>query len=335
MARKPKVTEQRRVSAAAPRSIDLDARTAEFVASTETVDAHRSIVRQDWKLDRFNANPVVLFNHDSDFPIGTAEARAEEGVGLVAKVRFAEGDPHAERAWNLVRQGVLRGVSVGFRPSTAKFEKHDGEEILVLSGNDLFELSVTSQPSNPEALARSAEKDTMIDKQDAPECAVSVGEILRAVDTVTREAHDAALAAIRATHDAETRCLTSERDELRAKLAEAQGEIAKRDVERRTAKLDALSGRKFAPADRAEWERVLTLDESLFDSLIAKQADIVGPAIVAGNGNGNAERHTDKQPDEKRAEKYLAEVERLVASGVDRNTALAQALRANPTLIEG
>ena len=38
----------------------------EFIASTEAIDAHRSIVRQSWNLERYRQNPVVLYAHDPD-----------------------------------------------------------------------------------------------------------------------------------------------------------------------------------------------------------------------------------------------------------------------------
>ena len=43
----------------------------EFVMSDGTVDRMGDVIEPDgWKLDNFRANPVALFSHDAQFPIG-------------------------------------------------------------------------------------------------------------------------------------------------------------------------------------------------------------------------------------------------------------------------
>jgi HK97 family phage prohead protease len=143
--------------AAALRFVSGDERAVDVLASSDTLDAHGTIVEQDWELDEFRANPVVFYNHEhGELPIGRAEdIRLEDGA-LQMRVRFAsaEANPRAEQAYRLMREGVLRGVSVGFVPGDVRLEKRDGRDVLVLSRNRLFELSVTPLPSNPDALAR-------------------------------------------------------------------------------------------------------------------------------------------------------------------------------------
>jgi len=44
----------------------------EFVMSDGSVDRMGDVIEPaGWRLDRFHRNPVALFNHDRDFPIGT------------------------------------------------------------------------------------------------------------------------------------------------------------------------------------------------------------------------------------------------------------------------
>lgn len=53
------------------RSVRDDKREADFVASTNALDSWDEIVEQVWRLERFLANPVVLFAHQScELPIG-------------------------------------------------------------------------------------------------------------------------------------------------------------------------------------------------------------------------------------------------------------------------
>lgn len=139
------------------RAVAADKRTVDVIASTDAQDRYGEIVEQVWQLDAYQANPVVLYAHDSrELPIGKAEnIRVEDGQ-LVATLRFvgAEVNPRAEQVWQLVQEGVLRAVSVGFIPHTYRWEKRDDREVLVLTDNELVEISVVPVPANPEALAR-------------------------------------------------------------------------------------------------------------------------------------------------------------------------------------
>jgi HK97 family phage prohead protease len=139
------------------KKLDLDARTVDVVMSTPTIDRHGERVELDWDLRAYAANPVVLWAHDSrELPLGRCENVRIDGNALVGTIRFcsAAANPKAEQCLQLFREGVLNAVSVGFIPHSYRFEKDDDEEILVLSQNELVELSVTPTPANPDALAR-------------------------------------------------------------------------------------------------------------------------------------------------------------------------------------
>jgi HK97 family phage prohead protease len=150
------------------RSFDEKARTADFVASTDTVDSYGEVVLQNWDLSRFRDNPVILYAHDRwDLPIGKA-TRCEvvmsgKGIGspqLECTVEFAtaEMNPKADQVWNLVKAGMLRAVSVGFRPRDIRYEKWNGKDVYVLDDNLLLEISVVTIPANPDALAKAKQK---------------------------------------------------------------------------------------------------------------------------------------------------------------------------------
>lgn len=98
---------ERRDFLGAPPSIDLLKRTVEYVASTEKLDSHGTIVRQKWQLDKYKKNPIFLYMHDVDDPIGSANVRVENDR-LIATVKYAENDECAEKCLNLVKQGVAR-----------------------------------------------------------------------------------------------------------------------------------------------------------------------------------------------------------------------------------
>lgn len=143
------------------RALNEAARTCDFIASTEAIDAYDEIVEQDWILDRFKSNPVILFGHNSRaLPIGKAircEVVTVVNVPrLEVTIEFAteKMNPEAERVFQLVKGKFLRALSVGFRPGTIRRETRDGREIDVLSRNVLHEISVVTIPANAEALAK-------------------------------------------------------------------------------------------------------------------------------------------------------------------------------------
>ena len=154
------------------RGVNTGSRSVDVIASTTAIDAHGDILEQDWRLERYLRNPVVLWNHnvfessawsmgegarpEDLLPIGRAENVRVTGTGLEATLVFASPDasPLAERVWRLMSEKVLSAVSVGFRPGKVTEEKVDGGTLFRLSDNELMEISVVPIPSNPEAVAK-------------------------------------------------------------------------------------------------------------------------------------------------------------------------------------
>lgn len=129
----------------------------EFVLSDETVDRYGDIVEAaGWVLTNFKKNPIALFGHSSAFPIGTWSNIRVEGKKLVAKLNLAKRGTSAriDELINLVEQGILRAVSVGFIP--LKSEPIDPERKYgpqKYTKQELLETSLVSVPANPAALA--------------------------------------------------------------------------------------------------------------------------------------------------------------------------------------
>lgn len=139
------------------RAVREEAREADFVFSTSTIDRYGEIVEQVWQLEHFHANPVALFGHKSgELPVGFAKDVGVVDGQLRGTIRFvsADANPKAEQVWQSIREGSLRAVSVGFVPHETRWETREDREVLVLSQNELWEISVVPIPANPEALAR-------------------------------------------------------------------------------------------------------------------------------------------------------------------------------------
>ena len=125
----------------------------EFVLSDPSKDRVGDKIEQSgWELRNFLKNPVALFNHNQDAPIGTWENVRIEGGKLLARLKMAARGTSAriDEIRSLVEQGILKAVSVGFKPLEAEPIKGGG---LQFKRQELLEVSVVSIPALPSALA--------------------------------------------------------------------------------------------------------------------------------------------------------------------------------------
>ena len=125
----------------------------EFVMSDATKDRYGDVIDQSgWVLANFKKNPIALFGHNSAFPIGTwSDVRVEAGK-LIGKLNLAARgtSDRIDEIVNLVQQGVLRAVSVGFQVIESKLLS-DNSGILYTK-QELLETSLVSVPANPSAV---------------------------------------------------------------------------------------------------------------------------------------------------------------------------------------
>lgn len=119
-------------------------------ASTNDTDRAGDVINKEaWEkggLDNFSNNPIILFNHDYNKPIGRATSLEtdEKGLKITANLSKSAGD-----VTNLVKEGILRAFSVGFRVKDADYmENGDG---YLIKDAELFEVSVVSVPANQAA----------------------------------------------------------------------------------------------------------------------------------------------------------------------------------------
>lgn len=97
--------------------------------------------------------------------IGRAEL-TEGPDGLAGRITLAPLNVNADtyEIERLVREGYLRGVSVGFTFGERKDEVRDGQQVAVFRNNELNEISLVPVPADAGALARSARGLGFVDK---------------------------------------------------------------------------------------------------------------------------------------------------------------------------
>ena len=117
------------------------------------------------QLDRFQKNPVMLYMHNRADPhtckpdgsevIGRWENIRTEGRKLLADAVFDEKDPLAKKIARKVKEGFLKGASIGIdvhSTSDAASEKLPGQKGSSITESTLLEASVVDIPQNREAL---------------------------------------------------------------------------------------------------------------------------------------------------------------------------------------
>jgi HK97 family phage prohead protease len=132
------------------------------LASTDAIDRAGDIIARDaWTknggLDNFKNNPIILFNHDPNQPIGTATSIEVTERGLEIKARISKA---AGKVYELIKDGVLGAFSVSFMIKDADYIEETGG--LKIKDAELYENSVVSIPCNQTAtfsLAKSFESD--------------------------------------------------------------------------------------------------------------------------------------------------------------------------------
>jgi len=129
----------------------------DFVLSDNTLDRYGDIIEAaGWDLKNFKKNPIALFGHSGSFPIGNWSNLRIEGTRLIGTLKLAAKgtSDRIDELISLVEQGILRAVSVGFRPLMSEpidpKEPYGGQRY---TKQELLETSLVSVPANPAAIA--------------------------------------------------------------------------------------------------------------------------------------------------------------------------------------
>lgn len=307
------------------RVLDQEERSIEVVASTEDLDSHGDIVKQHWDLSRYAKNGPVLWNHNihesSPFSMGGAvrpedtmpvgkgvDVRVEDGQ-LVAKLVLVKAsaaeEPLVDKLWRRIQQGVVRAVSVGFRPGQInRILNADGstkhwELGSVANPNELREISFVPMGSNPGAVAKSIafERENFArmtgpnmaatsDQENAP--MAMTAEEQKSFDQALKDARDQ-----RERAEVAEKGLAAEKtnaEKLGQDLATASARAKAAEDKLIDQELKALVGSKITPAELDEeitlakeigLDRVLRRLEKRADLGITKSVTVDGHKVAA------------------------------------------------------
>lgn len=154
-----------------PGSVDTEARTATFVASTGSKGLRRSFWSDDYyeslevsesaiRMDRLNRGAPFLKDHNAysiDNQVGVIERAWVESEQLMIEVRFAN-DEDGDKIFQRVADGILKNVSVGYRVYSYEKTVREGElDELRATDWEPVEVSLVTVPFDSGAQVRSAD----------------------------------------------------------------------------------------------------------------------------------------------------------------------------------
>lgn len=142
---------------------DVEKREFTAIITDNSIDRDSEVLLPEgMNKKEYMKNPIILFNHNSNEPIGTALGLRRSGNGWKATGKLAEGIERIDNVWKLVKQGVLKTISVGFRVDeqrapTKKDIQEFGKDVRnIISKWSLLEFSVVSVPANHNAIITAA-----------------------------------------------------------------------------------------------------------------------------------------------------------------------------------
>lgn len=86
----------------------------------------------------------MLWQHDPSYPIGVWEEMSEDATGLHVKGRLLTSIQKAKETYELMKAGIIDGLSIGYR--TIKATRDDAQGTRQLKELDLWEISLVTFP---------------------------------------------------------------------------------------------------------------------------------------------------------------------------------------------
>lgn len=133
------------------KAFDEDKREIRGIASTISPDRSGDVVIPSGI--KFKLPLSLLWQHDHDKPVGIIHSatRTKDGLEIVATIAKVDAPSQLaarlDEAWESVKSGLVRGLSIGFIPKKYAPNKTDGYDFTEI---ELTEISIVTIPANSE-----------------------------------------------------------------------------------------------------------------------------------------------------------------------------------------
>lgn len=161
------------------KGVDEDARVIEGIASTPTADRMGDVVEPMGA--KFTTPMPLLWQHNASMPVGQVTFAKPTKAGIPFKAKIAKIDEpgtlkdRLDEAWQSVKAGLVRAVSIGFRSLEHSYMDSGGVKF---ESWEWLELSLVTIPANAEATITSIKS---IDRQALAASGRSAGGAVRLI----------------------------------------------------------------------------------------------------------------------------------------------------------
>ena len=101
-------------------------------------------------ITNFRKNPVLLYQHKHDCPIGRVDKVTVDKKGLFVEANVSDAAEKLHAVQSLIKDGALKSFSVGFKVKDGKYDHKP--DSMTNTDVELLEISVVSVPANQESL---------------------------------------------------------------------------------------------------------------------------------------------------------------------------------------
>ncbi|WP_158783286.1 phage major capsid protein [Pantoea sp. BAV 3049] len=143
--------QQHAVSLLKVKAVNEETREITGIATTPTPDRYGDVVMPEGA--EFQLPIPLLWQHDHQSPIGEVTSAKVTTEGIEIKATLAKADAPSqlaarlEEAWQSIRLGLVKGLSIGFRPIEYAYIDEGG---IRFTRWEWYELSVVTVPANAE-----------------------------------------------------------------------------------------------------------------------------------------------------------------------------------------
>lgn len=132
-----------------------DNKALKIAGYANTADKDRTgdvVLPQAWTkgVENFRRNPILLYQHDHGKPIGKIHNITVDKKGIFVEASVSDAAEKQHGVKTLIKDGVLKSFSVGFRIKDADFDKRS--DTFLIKELELLEISVVSVPANQNSL---------------------------------------------------------------------------------------------------------------------------------------------------------------------------------------
>lgn len=279
-----------------------------FIVNDESVNSYGFIMRNAGaKLERFNANPIMLDLHsrDNDKVLGRWENLRVEGSLMLADPVWDVEDEYAAKIKGKVDRGFIKGCSLGAVPLKTMYNEDD--DMVEVVEWELKEISIASVPSNAGSLVLVDAKGQQLTREALIELSDKVHNnqfenkmknlklFAKAINLADTATEDEVLEGVQDLHNKNIE-LADANAALTKKVGKLEAENTKlKDAQKDTVKnmaialVDgAIAGKKILAGERDEYIELAENNYDLTKKLLDKKQAYRSVAEQIENGGSGA-----------------------------------------------